>query len=94
MALTITNHLIRSADTPYPAKLCDGRWTLTWLAARVLTEGQAATKTAQADSNIPANDDPEVHDEGSGPARTPGRASSVFADSAAVMQAPEVPAAY
>jgi len=73
-ALTIINQLIRSAVTSHTAKLCDGRWTLTWLPAHVLTKGQAATDTAHAASNIPA--------------------SSVFAASAATMQAPEVPGAH
>ena len=42
MAVTITNHQIRSADTPPTAGLGDGGWTVTWLPGRVLTEGQAA----------------------------------------------------
>ena len=42
MALTITNHQIRSTDTPHTAGLGDGGWTVTWLPGRGLTEGQAA----------------------------------------------------
>jgi hypothetical protein len=65
MALTITNHLIRSADTPHTADLGDGGRTVTWLPGRVFTEGQAAaTEIAEAASQIPAGCDLEVHDEG------------------------------
>ena len=31
MALTITNHQIRSADTPHTANPGHGGWTVTWL---------------------------------------------------------------
>jgi len=34
MALTITNHQIRSADTPHNAGPGDGGWTVTWLPGR------------------------------------------------------------
>ena len=66
MALTITNHLIRSADTTHTAGLGDGGWTMTWLPGRVPTEGQAAAiETAGAASQIPADCHPEVYREGS-----------------------------
>ena len=42
MVLTITNHLIRSADVPHTAGLGDDGGTVTWLPGRVLTEGRAA----------------------------------------------------
>ena len=65
MALTITNHLIRSADTPLAAEFGDGGWTVTWLSGRVLTEGQAAAmEIAEAASQVPAGHGPEVCDEG------------------------------
>jgi hypothetical protein len=65
MALTITNHLIRSADTARTAELGDGGGTVTWLPGRVLTKGRAAaTETAAAASQIPADCNPEVYDEG------------------------------
>ena len=66
MALTIANHLIRSADAPHTAELGDGGWTVTWLPGRVLTEGQAAAamEIAGAASQIPAGCGPEVYDGG------------------------------
>ena len=66
MALTITNHQIRSTDTPHTAGLGDGGWTVTWLPGRGLTEGQAAAiETAGAASQIPAGCHPEMYHEGS-----------------------------
>ena len=65
MAVTITNDLIRSADTPPTAGPGGGGWTVTWLPGRVLTEGQAAAmEIAGAASQIPAGCGPGVHDEG------------------------------
>jgi hypothetical protein len=65
MALTITNRLIRGADAPHIAGFGDGAGTVKWLPGRVLTEGRAAaTKTAGAASQIPADCNPEVYDEG------------------------------
>jgi hypothetical protein len=47
MALTITNHLIRSADTAYTDELGDGGGSVAWLPGRVLTQGRAvAIETA------------------------------------------------
>jgi|HubBroStandDraft_6_1064221.scaffolds.fasta_scaffold1151581_2 hypothetical protein len=63
MALTITNHQIRSTDTPHTAELGDGGRTMTWLDGRGLTEGQAAIETAGAASQIPADCHPEVYHE-------------------------------
>ncbi len=65
MAVTITNHQIRSADTPPTAGLGDGGWTVTWLPGRVLTEGQAAAREIAGAGQIPAGCGPGVHDEGS-----------------------------
>jgi hypothetical protein len=65
MALTITNHLIRGADAPHIAGFGNGAGTVIWLPGRVLTEGRAAaTKTAGAAGQIPADCNPEVYDEG------------------------------
>jgi hypothetical protein len=65
MAVTITNNLIRSADPPLPAELGDGGWTATWLPGRVFTEGRAAAmEIAGAASQISADRDPQVYDEG------------------------------
>ena len=65
MALTITNHLILSADTSHTAELGDGGCTVAWLPGRMLTEGQtAAMEIAEAASQIPADCDPEVYAEG------------------------------
>jgi hypothetical protein len=65
MALTITNHQIRSADTPHTAEPGDGGWTVTWLPGHGLTEGQAAMESAAAASQVPADRHPEVYHEGS-----------------------------
>ena len=65
MAVTITNHQIRSADTPHTAEPGDGGWTVTWLPGRGLTEGQAAMESAGAASQVPADRHPEVYHEGS-----------------------------
>jgi hypothetical protein len=65
MALTITNHLIRRADAPHTAGLGDGGGTVTWLPGSMLTEGRAAvTRTAGVASQILADCNPEVYDEG------------------------------
>jgi hypothetical protein len=65
MALTITNHLIRSADAPRTAGFGDGGGIVTWLPGRVLTGGLAtAIEAAGAASQIPADCHPEVYDEG------------------------------
>ena len=64
MALTITDHPIRSADAPHTAGLGDGGGTVTWLPGRVLTGGRAAIETAEAACQIPADCNPEVYDEG------------------------------
>lgn len=65
MALTITNQLIRCADTPHAAGPGDGGWTVTWLPGRVLTAGQAAAmEIAGAASQIRAGCHPEVSGEG------------------------------
>ena len=65
MALTITNHLIRSTDAPHTAGFGDGGGIVTWLPGRVLTEGRAAAiETAGEASQIPADCNPEVYDEG------------------------------
>jgi hypothetical protein len=94
MALTITNHLIRSPDTRHTAGLGDGGWPVTWLPGRVLTEGQAAAmEIAGAASQIPAGCDPEVYDEGFWSLRTPGPGQPGLTGPAAVMQASEVPGA-
>jgi hypothetical protein len=92
MALTITNHLIRSADTRHAAEFGDGGWTVIWLSGRVLTEGQAAVMAvAGAASQIPADCGPEVYDEASGPAWTPGPGQLGLAGPAAIMQASGAP---
>ena len=50
---------------PRAAECGDGGWSVTWLPGRVLTEGQAAAiETAEAASQIPADCNPEVYDEG------------------------------
>ncbi len=65
MAVTMTNDLIRSADTPPTAGLGGGGWIVTWPPGRVLTEGQAvAMEIAGVACQIPAGGGPGVHDEG------------------------------
>jgi len=65
MALTITNHLVRSADAPHAAGFGDGAGIVIRLPGGVLTEGRAAAiEAAGAASQIPADCSPEVYDEG------------------------------
>ena len=65
MALTITNHLVRSADAPHTAGLGDVAGIVIRLPGGVLTEGRAAAvEAAGAASQIPADCNPEVYDEG------------------------------
>jgi hypothetical protein len=65
MALTITNQLVRSADAPYTAGIGDDGGIVIWLPGRVLTGGRAAAiKAAATASQIPADCNPEVYDEG------------------------------
>ena len=95
MAPTITNHLIRSADTPHTAEPGGGGRTVTSLPGRVLTEGQAAAamEIAEAASQIPAGCDPEVYDGGLW-SRVDARAGQPgVAGPAAIMQASELPGA-
>ena len=94
MAVTITNHLICSADTPPAAELGDGGWTVTWLPGRVLTEGQAAAmEIAEAASQIPADCDPEVSDGGFGFRVDAWAGQPGLTGPAAVMQPSGVPGA-
>ena len=44
MALTITNHLVRSADAPYTAGFGDGAGIVIWLPGGVFTGGRAAAR--------------------------------------------------
>ena len=94
MALTTTNHLIRSADAPHTAGLGDGGWTVPWLPGRVLTEGQAAAiETAEAASQIPADCNPEAYNEGFWPRVDAWAGQFGLTGPAAIMQASEVPGA-
>ena len=64
MALTITNHLTRSADTAHNAGFGDGAGIVLRLPGRVLIGGRAAAiETAGAASQIPAYRNPQVHGE-------------------------------
>ena len=94
MALTITDHPIRSADAPHTAGLGDGGGTVTWLPGRVLTGGRAAAvETAGAGQPGPGRLQPGGVRRGvlvprgrlGRPARPCGPA--------AIMQASEVPGA-
>ena len=94
MALTITNHLIRSADTPHTAELGDGGRAVTSLPGRVLTEGQAAAmEIAEAASQIPADCDPKVYDGGFWSRVDASAGQPGVAGPAAIMQASELPGA-
>jgi hypothetical protein len=65
VALTITNHLVRSADAPHTAGFGDGAGIVMRLPGGVLTGGRAAAiEAAGAASQIPADCNPEVYDEG------------------------------
>jgi hypothetical protein len=69
LALTITDRLIRSADTPHVAELtgradADG-WRVSWLPDRLLTRAQAevAMSIAEAAGQMPSDCDPELYDD-------------------------------
>jgi hypothetical protein len=62
MALTITNDLIRSADTPHGR--ARRRMDRDVATRPVLTEGQAAAREIAGAGQIPAGCGPGVHDEG------------------------------
>ena len=65
MALTITNHLVRCADAPHTAGFGDGGRRVIRLPGHVLTGSRAAAiEAAGAASQIPADRNPEVCDEG------------------------------
>ena len=94
MALTITNHLIRSADALHTAGFGDGGGIVTWLPGRVLTWGRAAAmETAGAASQIPADCNPEVYDEGFWSRVDAWAGQFGLAGPAGVVQASEVPGA-
>ncbi|SRR6266566_1335150 len=64
MALTIINHLVRSADAPHTAGFGDGEGIVIRLPGGVLTGGRAAAiDAAGAASQIPADCNLEVYDE-------------------------------
>ena|SRR6266496_4790801 len=70
LSLTITDRLIRSADTPHTARLIPGsdpaKWRVTWLPGRALTQDQAIAAMTLADllGSLAAFDcDPEVYDD-------------------------------
>ena len=65
MAVTITNDLVRCADAAHTAGFGDGGGIVIWLPGRVLSAGRAAAmEAAGAASQIPADCNPEVYDEG------------------------------
>ncbi len=65
MALTVTDKLIRSADTPHTAHPVGraGAWQVSWLPGRNLTGGKAITAMmiAQAAGRIPAGAGPQAY---------------------------------
>ena len=94
MALTITHHLIRSADTQHIAGSGDGGGIVTWLPGPVLTRGRAAAlKTAGAASQIPADCNPEVYDEGFWSRVDTWAGQSGRTGSAGIVRASEMPGA-
>jgi hypothetical protein len=94
MALTITNHLIRSADALHTAGLGDGGGTVTWLPGRMLTEGRAAViRTAEVASQVPADSNPEFYDEGFWPGADARASRLGLTGPAGIVPASEVPGA-
>lgn len=70
LSLTITDRLIRSADTRHVARLTPGsdpaEWRVTWLPGRALTRDQAVAAMALADalgSTAAFDCDPECYDD-------------------------------
>ena len=64
MALTITDRIVRSADTAHTARRCDDGWAVTWLPGRNLTRTQAvaAMEIAEAVGQIAADAGPGAYD--------------------------------
>ena len=86
--------LIRSTDTPHIAGFGDGGGIVTSLPGGALTGGRAAAiKTAGAASQIPADCNPEVYDEGSWSRVDAWAGQFGLAGPAAIVQASEVPGA-
>jgi hypothetical protein len=63
MALTITDEIMRSTDTPHTAQPYGDGWAVTWLPGRVLTRNQAITAMtiAETTGRIPADAGPEAY---------------------------------
>jgi len=61
MGLTITDQIMRSADTRHTARPAAGGWEVTWLPGRTLTRSQAVSAmqiAAKAGRGIDLSDDP------------------------------------
>jgi hypothetical protein len=61
MALTITDQIMRSADTRHTARPAGEGWEVTWLPGRTLTRSQAVSAmqiAAKAGQGIDLSDDP------------------------------------
>ena len=69
MALTITDRIVRSADTAHTARRGHDGWAVTWLPGGNLTRMQAvaAMEIAEAVGQIAADAGPEPTTGGSGP---------------------------
>ena len=92
MALMITNHLIRGADALHSAGFGDGAGIVIRLPGRVLTGGRAAAmEAAGAASQIPADCNPEVYDEGFWSRVDAWAGQFGLTGPAAIMPASEVP---
>ena len=74
--------------------LGDGGGTVPWLPGRVLTEGRAAViRTAEVASQIPADCNPEVYDEGFWSGADAGASRLGITGPAGSVRASEVPGA-
>jgi hypothetical protein len=95
MAHRITNLLIGNTDTPHTAGPGGGRWTVTSLPGRVLTEGRAdAIDAAEGTSRFPADYKPQVYSEGFRSRVDACAGQFGFADPPPLCRASEVPGAY
>lgn len=64
MALTITDQVMHSTDTPHTAEPYGDGWRVSWLPGRVITRNEAVTAMTIAETigRIPADAGPEAYD--------------------------------
>jgi hypothetical protein len=92
MALTITNHLVRSADAPHTAGFGDVAGIVIRLPGGVLTGGPGRRRRGRRGGQPdPGRLQRRCTTKGSGPAWTPGAAGSAVPDPLALCRHPWCP---